>query len=43
MFYDIRIEPRKDMNFEEIRTIIQNAFAAHGGLYEEGIECLNID
>lgn len=42
-FYDIRIEPKKEMNFERIKEIIENAFKEHGGLTVEGVEYLNHD
>lgn len=43
MFYDIRIEPKKDMEWEEIQKIIKEAFEKHGGLSIEGVEFLGKD
>jgi hypothetical protein len=42
-FYDIRIEPIKDMKFDEIKKIVANAFIQHGGLSVEGVQFLNVD
>lgn len=41
--YDIRIEPKAQMKFKKIRSILEEAFKPYGGLSEEGVECLNID
>lgn len=41
MFYEIRIEPKKDMTWKELQKIIKEAFEKHGGLYD--LELLNID
>lgn len=43
MFYDVRVEPKKDMSWEEIRKIITKAFEEHGGLSAEGVEFLGKD
>ena len=43
MFYDIRIEPKEWMSFEQIKEIIENAFDKHGGLTSESVEYLNHD
>jgi hypothetical protein len=31
------------MNFEKIKSIIEEAFKPYDGLSQEGVECLNID
>jgi hypothetical protein len=42
MYFELRIEPKKDMTKEEVRLRIEAAFK-DVGLYEEGVEFLNID
>lgn len=43
MFYDIRIEPKKDLSSVDIQKIIINAFEEYGGLTNEGVQLINID
>lgn len=42
-FYEIRIEPKKYMNCDEVRQVVEEAFAPYGGLSTEGVEILNWD
>jgi hypothetical protein len=42
-FYEIRIEPKKYMNCDEVRRVVEEAFAPYGGLSTEGVEILNWD
>jgi len=43
LYYELRIEPKQDMNWEKIQAIIKEAFEKHGGLSIEGVEFLNKD
>ncbi len=43
MFYEIRIEPKQDMTWDEVQKIIKKAFEKHGGLYSDGLELINSD
>lgn len=42
MYFEIRIEPKKDMSQEEVKSRIESAFK-DVGLSAEGVEILNID
>ncbi len=42
MYFELRIEPKKDMSKEELVTRIEGAFR-DVGLSAEGVEILNID
>lgn len=42
MFYEIRIEPKKNISKDEIKTRIEKSFADIG-LSSEGVEIINID
>ena len=43
MYYDIRIEPKEELELGKIQQIVFKAFEPYGGLSAEGVEFLGCD